>query len=398
MNISRRKFLGQSALATAGGLMVPMFLKGFDGKNTLFNNSNNKLVVIQFSGGNDGLNTVVPYQNDIYYQQRPNIAIKKSEVLKLTDELGFHPALQPLQKLYDNGELSIVNNVGYPNPDRSHFRSMDIWQTASDANEYLSTGWLGRYLDQNNQSNHQALEMDDSLSLALKGVEHSGFATSNPKQLQRTVKTPIIKALTKHHHEHEHDENVAYLYQTLANTVSSSDYLFEKAKAQSSTQNYPKNQLGRSLKQVAELIAAGSNTQVYYVTLGGFDTHANQIMTQERLLKAYAQAIEAFVKDLKQHNQWNETMVMTFSEFGRRVKENGSRGTDHGTAGNLYLMGGKLKKAGFYNAAPDLTKLDKGDLIHTMDFRRVYATLLNNWLKVDDQAILNKQFKSLGIV
>lgn len=398
MSISRRKFIGQSALATAGGLMVPMFLKGFDGRNTLFNNSNNKLVIIQFSGGNDGLNTVVPYQNDIYYQQRPNIAIKKSEVLKLTDELGFHPALQPLQKLYDNGELSIINNVGYPNPDRSHFRSMDIWHTASDASEYLSTGWLGRYLDQNNKSNHQALEMDDTLSLALKGMEHSGFATSDPKRLQRTVKTPIIKALTKHHHEHEHEENVAYLYQTLANTVSSSDYLFEKAKTQSSKQDYPKNQLGKSLKQTAELIISGSDTQIYYVTLNGFDTHANQIMSHERLLKAYAQAIAAFVKDLKQYNQWNDTMIMTFSEFGRRVKENGSRGTDHGTAGNLYLMGGKLKKAGFYNGAPNLSNLDKGDLIHSMDFRRVYATLLNKWLKVDDQTILNKQFKTLGIV
>ncbi|MCP4440822.1 MAG: DUF1501 domain-containing protein [Aureispira sp.] len=398
MSISRRKFLGQSALTAVGGMLIPSFLKGFDGRNTLLNNSSNKLVIIQFSGGNDGLNTIVPYQNDIYYQQRPNIAIKKSDVIKVTDELGFHPALKSLQGLYDNGDMSIINNVGYPNPDRSHFRSMDIWHTASNSNEYLSTGWLGRYLDKHNNNNHQALEMDDTLSLALKGIEHSGFAMSDPKRLQRTVKTPIVKALVKHHHDHDHEENVAYLYQTLANTVSSSDYLFEKAKTYSSSQSYPKNKLGKSLKQVAELIISGCDTQVYYVTLGGFDTHANQTMTQERLLKAYAESVSAFIKDLKQHNQWNDTMVMTFSEFGRRVKENGSRGTDHGTAGNLFLMSGKLKKAGFYNDAPDLTTLDKGDLIYNMDFRRVYATLLDKWLKVDDQAILNRQFKALSIV
>lgn len=399
-NISRRKFIQQSSLATTGTLMLPLFLRAFD-RPSLLNNKNRKLVVVQFSGGNDGLNAIVPYTNDIYYKNRPTIAIKASNVLKANDHLGFNPKLKILQQLYDSGDVCIINNIGYPNPDRSHFRSMDIWHTASDANEFLSTGWLGRYLDGNcvNCDNpHHAIEVDDTLSLALKGQEKSGFAMKNPNQLKNTTRSKIIQAVAKHHHEHEHEENVAYLYKTLNNTIASADYIYEKSKIYSSKAAYPKGKLGKELRQVAELIISEVDTQIYYVTISGFDTHNNQVNQQERLLEGYSEAMKAFVSDLKKNNKWNDTLVMTFSEFGRRVAENGSRGTDHGKGNNLYLMGGKLKKQGFYNQGPNLSQLDRGDVRFEVDFRNVYATILKNWLKTDDHLVLQKQFKSLGIV
>lgn len=398
--ISRRQFVQRSSLATAGTLWLPQFLQAFNQPHQLLN-QHKKLVVIQFSGGNDGLNAVVPYTNDLYYKNRPTIAVKASTVFKATDELGFHPKLKILQQLYDSGDLCVVNNIGYPNPDRSHFRSMDIWHTASNANEFLSTGWLGRYLDgqcMDCNNPHHAIEIDDTLSLALKGKERSGFAMKKPGQLYQTTRSKIVEAVVQHHHDHHHEEQVAYLYKTLVNTVASADYIYEKAKIYRSKKSYPKVKVGQELKQVAELIISGANTQIYYITIGGFDTHNNQVKQQERLFDAYSQAMTAFVADLKENKQWDDTLIMTFSEFGRRVAENGSRGTDHGKANNLYLMGGKLKKQGFYNQGPNLTALDRGDLQFEVDFRSVYATILQDWLKTDHQAVLQQQFKSLGIV
>lgn len=396
--MNRRNFIKKSTFATAGTMLVPMFLQACDAGLALNNNTDKKLVILQFTGGNDGLNSIVPFTNDIYYKSRPSIAIQAANILKANDELGFNPNLKILQKLYDNNEISIINNVGYPDPDLSHFRSMDIWHTASDANEFLSTGWLGRYLDGNCPNPHHALEIDDTLSLALKGQNKSGFAVSNPTQLRNTTQNKIIQAVAQSHHDHEHEENISYLYKTLANTVSSADYLFEKSKVYSSKESYPKGKFGKELKQVAELIISGCNTQIYYVSVGGFDTHSNQVNQQDKLLASYSESMMAFVQDLKNNNQWDNTLVMTFSEFGRRVAENGSRGTDHGKANNLYLMGGKIKKAGFYNNAPDLSKLDDGDLSFEVDFRRVYATVLKDWLQSTDAAVLTKSFDSLGIV
>ncbi|MCH2045532.1 MAG: DUF1501 domain-containing protein [Saprospiraceae bacterium] len=398
--ISRRNFLQKSAITTAGTMCVPFFLKAWEKSPNLFQSNGRRLVIIQFSGGNDGLNTMIPFEDDLYYSNRPNIAIAKKNVTKLNAYQGFNPAMSSLKNLYDSGDLAIVNSVGYPDPDRSHFRSMDIWHTASNANEYLSTGWLGRYLDKqcDDCQTHQIIEVDDSVSLALKGKQRSGFAVSDPNRLYHSINAPISKALVHHHHGHDHDENVSYLYKVLANTASSADYLFQQSKIYKSSVEYPQSSIGKDLKQVAELIISGSNTEVYYVTLGGFDTHANQKPQQERLLKAYAESVSAFVKDLKANDKWKDTLIMNFSEFGRRVKENGSRGTDHGAANNLYLMGGSLKKAGFYNNAPNLANLNKGDLAFEVDFRRVYADVLKSWLKVDDKMVLGSQFKPLGIV
>ncbi|MFK7774185.1 MAG: DUF1501 domain-containing protein [Saprospiraceae bacterium] len=396
--MKRRNFIKTSAIASTSA-MLPQFLKGVNSENIASSRQGKNLVVIQFSGGNDGLNTIIPYQNDLYYKNRPSLGIKANEVLKVSDSLGFNPAMESLRSLYDEGLMSIINSVGYPNPDRSHFRSMDIWHTASDSNEYLSTGWLGRYLDSNCsgcQSPHHALEVDDTLSLSLKGIEKSGFAMSNPNQLKRISDNKFLKSIV-HHHEHEHEENVEYLYKTLTDTHASANYLYQKSKVHKTKVKYPKGAFGNDLKQISELMTADADIKIYYANLGGFDTHVGQKNKQARLLKTYSNAMSAFVKDLKNNGLLDDTLIMTFSEFGRRVQQNASGGTDHGTANNVFLMGGNLKKKGFYNSAPDLKKLDKGDLIYQMDFRKIYATILEDWLDASPTKILGKQFEKIII-
>lgn len=402
MQTSRRDFLKHSSLATVGSMLIPSFLKSFELRANPLAQSDKILVIIQLSGGNDGLNTIVPYYNDIYYKSRPSLAIAKDKVLKINDEMGFNPAMQKFRELYDEGLVSIINSVGYPNPDRSHFRSMDIWQTGSGANEYLATGWLGRYLDSSCKAEicqpYQAIELDDSLSLAMKGERVKGLALQNPQKLYQSTHNPLFEQLKKAKATEDAGENVAYLYKTIAETASSADYIYNKSKVQKSTANYPQNALAKSMKTIAELIISGVQTQVYYVSLSGFDTHIRQNQQQDKLLEDYAGAVNAFVQDLKKYDKIKDVMVMTFSEFGRRVAQNGSNGTDHGTANNLFVINGDLKKAGFYNQAPNLTDLDDGDLKYQIDFRNIYATLLKKWLDADINTILGNQFEMINFV
>ncbi|HEU5290710.1 MAG TPA: DUF1501 domain-containing protein [Cyclobacteriaceae bacterium] len=396
---SRRSFIKQSALATAGTMLLPNFLKAFEIRPDFIQDSGKVLVVIQLSGGNDGLNTIIPYQNDLYYQHRPTLAISKSNVLKASDSLGFHPSLTKLNELYDQGYLSVINNVGYPNPDRSHFRSMDIWHTASDATEYLTTGWVGRYLDASCKDchvAHQAIEIDDTLSLALKGETIKGLGVKNPKKLYQILHNEFFQRVSKNIPTDSSNSELHYLYKTLAETTSSADYIYDKSKVYQSAVSYPNNEFAGQLKTVAELINSGIETKVYYVSLSGFDTHVRQQAVHERLLGIYAESVHAFISDLEKNNRFKDVMVMTFSEFGRRVAQNASNGTDHGTANNLFIMGKNLKQKGFINETPDLSKLDEGDLIHQIDFRSVYATVLNKWLGSNDEQILKKKFELLN--
>ena len=385
------------SLATAS-LMLPKFLKAFDGK-TMVPTGNKVVVVLQFSGGNDGLNTVIPIRNDIYYKSRPRLGIEKDKALLLTDEAGINPALPAFKELFDDGSLGIMNNVGYPNPDRSHFRSMDIWQSASDSDKYIYTGWLGRYLDA--QCNGcstptQALEVDDILSLALKGENSKGLAVKDPKRLYNTNHENYFKEINAAHVNGE--ETVDYLYKTLSETLSSADYIFKQSRLHPSSQIYPATETGKNLKTIASLIMSDINTKVYYLSLGSFDTHVNQENQQKRLFTELNDAIAAFVKDMKDNNRFQDVMIMTFSEFGRRVAQNASGGTDHGTANNMFFIGGGLKQKGLINAMPDLTNLNEGDLIHTVDFKNVYATVLRKWLDADDKDILGKQYDYMGFI
>ncbi len=397
MVIKRREFLQVGSLATAT-LMLPKFLKAFENKN-MVPPGNKVVVVIQFSGGNDGLNTVIPVRNDIYYRERPRLAIPKEKALLLNDEVGLNPALTAFKGLYDDGSLGILNGVGYPNPDRSHFRSMDIWQSASDSSEYVNTGWLGRYLDaqcQGCDKPTQALEIDDMLSLALKGDDRKGLAFRDPRRLYSSSNEKFYKDINKSHESTE--ETVDYLYKTMSDTLSSADYIYKQSQLHPTGQAYPNSELGKNLKTISSLILSDINTKVYYVSLGSFDTHVNQDTQQKRLFTELNDAVKAFTADMKSNNRFQDVLMMTFSEFGRRVSQNASNGTDHGTANNMFFIGGGLKEKGVLNPMPDLSNLNDGDLKHTVDFKNVYATVLNKWLGTDDKKVLGKKYDYLKFI
>jgi uncharacterized protein (DUF1501 family) len=389
----RRDFLKMSSLASTAVLM-PNFLRAFGMKAITFEGK--ILVVIQLSGGNDGLNTVIPFRNDDYYSLRPSISIAEAEVLKLSDSLGFHPALEGLKGIYDQGLMTILNNVGYPNPDRSHFRSMDIWHTGSSSSEYWYSGWLGRYLDSQcgkGKPVHSVLEIDDTLSLAVKGELKNAMGVTSPKMLYDSVRS--LHTITN---ENTGNDNLDFLYKTLADTKSSAAYLYDQSTIYQSSVTYPNTDLGKHLKTVAELIISGTETSAYYCDHSGFDTHFGQLGKQKNLLTQYSEAVTAFVEDLKANQKLKDVVIMTFSEFGRRVEQNASGGTDHGTANNVFIINGELKKPGIYNESPDLKNLDQGDLIYQIDFRNIYATILEKVLKVDDPSILKNQFNSLDFL
>ncbi|MGZ5134465.1 MAG: DUF1501 domain-containing protein [Flavitalea sp.] len=399
MVIRRRQFLQVGSLATAA-CMVPNFLKAFE-KKAMVPAGNKVLVVLQLSGGNDGLNTVIPIGNDIYYKSRPRLGITKELSLVLTDDVGLHPALTGFKELYDDGNLGILNSVGYPNPDRSHFRSMDIWHSASESNEYLYTGWLGRYLDAQCagcDKPTQALEIDDVLSMALKGDQAKGIAMRDPKRLYTTANEKYFREMISAHKDEAGEQPVDYLYKTMAETVSSADYIFQQSRLHPTSSVYPKTELGKSFQTIASLIFSDINTKVYYVSLGSFDTHINQGGQQQRLFTEMNDAVSSFVKDLKINGRFNDVLITTFSEFGRRVSQNASGGTDHGTANSMFFIGSGLKQKGLLNPLPDLNDLQDGDLKHKIDFKNVYATILKNWLNADDQKILGKQFDSLDFI
>lgn len=399
MYIKRKEFLKVGSLATAS-MLLPKFLKAFETINQM-PIGNKAVVILQLSGGNDGLNTVIPYRNDLYYKARPKLGIAKDKTLTLTDDAGLHPALKIFKTLHDDGHLAILNNVGYPNPDRSHFRSMDIWHTASTSNEYWTNGWVGRYLDaQCNGCNKptQAIEIDDVLSLALKGEAIKGIAVKDPRKLYGTANEKFFKDVIKNHKDGSGEQPVDYLYKTMAETLSSADYIFKQSRLHPTNATYPKTELANSLKTIASLIYSEINTKVYYVSLGSFDTHINQEGQQQRLFTEMNDAVGAFVKDLKENNRFNDVLLFTFSEFGRRVQQNASGGTDHGTANNMFLISGALKQKGLLNALPNLANLDEGDLKYNVDFKSVYATVLKKWLGANDTIILQNQYDYLSFI
>ncbi len=416
--MKRRDFVRYTALGSTA-LLVPGFLKGFerlsnpyfgDEGNAFASSGNRKiLVVVQLSGGNDGLNTVIPYRNDIYYKLRPTIGKTTNEVLRLNDDLGLNPGMTALKGLYDDGKLTVINSVGYPNPDRSHFRSMDIWQTASESNQFINTGWIGRYLDSNclgAQKPYSAIETDGSLSLAMKGKNQTGIALESPDAYFAMAHDKFIRAVTEKGNTSvlngednmQSKDNLHYLYKTLVESGSSAEYIYKTSRIYKSTFEYPNGEFGKNLKTIATLIVSGLDTSVYYISLGGFDTHDQQNQRQDKLLKEFSDGIGIFTDDLKANNRLDDVVIMTFSEFGRRVGQNASNGTDHGTANNMFIINGKLKKPGVFNESPDLTNLDDGDLVYKIDFKDVYGEILGNWLGADHEKILFRNHQSLGLI
>ena len=416
--MNRNDFLRQLGLLTGGiafGMQgIPMRAYAHNPLQLDMAGTNgNILVLVQLQGGNDGLNTVVPYQNDIYYQKRPTIAIPKDKVLPLTDQMGLNPAMSAFQELYGNGQLSIVQNVGYQSPNRSHFRSTDIWLSGSDADVYETEGWVGRYLTQKFPAYPITLP-EQPLAVQLGSVESMllqshvgsmGTVFDNPDAFYQLVKG--TSADTEAIPNTAAGEELKFLKQIAAQSIQYSDIIKKKADSGKNVVAYPNTGLGKQLCIVAELIAGGLTTPVYLTTIGGFDTHANQVTAgnvtsgqHATLLKMVADAVAAFTKDLAKQNLGDRVTVMTFSEFGRRVNQNGTTGTDHGTAAPLFVVG-KTVRGGIVGTAPDLKNLDSNDdLKFKNDFRQVYASVLRDHLGMDAataQGILGRSFETLPI-
>ena len=387
------------------------------------------LVVLQMAGGNDGLNMVVPYGDDAYYRARPRLGLAADKILKIDNYAGLNGKLTGLKSLYDEGHLAIVQGVGYPNPNRSHFRSTEIWQTASDAERNLTEGWIGRYFD------NCCAGADPTIGVAIGGEMPQAFAAktptgitfSQPEQFRWRPSEPSGGRMSTEefffrqlNEGGDSDESgitatdgasvaalsgktksdlstLDFLQRTALDAQLSSDKILEISRKYKSTVVYPPGQLAASLNIIARMIAGGLPTRVYYASQGGFDTHAGQMNAHERLMGELNESIAAFVADLKQQGNFNRILLMTFSEFGRRVAENANGGTDHGAAAPMFVLGGKVKP-GLYGKSPSLTDLDRGDLKFNTDFRSVYGTVLDQWLKAPSQVVLGSKFPALRIV
>jgi len=373
--MNRRNFLSLTGTYTGGLLLLPDFLQAFGSQNNLVVGEQ-CLVFIQLNGGNDGLNTFIPYENPLYYDLRTKIALSKDVVIGKNKGMAFHPALKDFAQMQQNGDLTILQNVGYPEPNRSHFRSQEIWQTATDSNKYINEGWLGRYLDLQCKE-HQptaGINLDSIDNLALKGIEPNAITVKDPNRFKvKNDKEETVKLS---------DNPQLDFVRKIANSVSEGSDDIQKALAKSTSEiSYPKTGLSKNLEWISRLIKGNLNSKVYYTSLGGFDTHDNQLGIHERKLTELNDAIFSFYQDLKKAQLLQNVTVVVFSEFGRRVKDNGN-GTDHGTAAPMFIIGGN-NKGTILGKNPNLSDLDNGDLKHEIDFRSVYATLLKQKMNFD---------------
>jgi len=386
--MNRRNFLSLTGTFTGGLLVLPEFLHAYGTSNSLITGEQ-CVVFIQLNGGNDGLNTFIPFENDLYYALRPKIALSKDEVIGKYNGMAFHPALKDFANMQQNGHLSVIQNVGYPEPNRSHFRSQEIWQTASDANKYMNEGWLGRYLDlQCKEHNPIAgINLDSIDNLALKGIEPNFITVKDPNKFKSNTETEVVKL--------SNNPQLDFV-RKIANSVSEGASEIQKALIKSKSENsYPKTGLGKNLEWIARLVKGNLNSKVYYTSLNGFDTHDNQLSIHKNKLTELNDAVFSFYTELKQANVLQNVTLVIFSEFGRRVKDNGN-GTDHGTAAPMFIIGGQ-NKGHIFGKNPNLTDLDNGDLKFEIDFRSIYASILEEKLNFNPKqiGIQNKKMEGL---
>jgi uncharacterized protein (DUF1501 family) len=427
---TRREFMQKGLVLLAATSTIPTFLdrtllamndphdspltqqpNGTDGKI---------LVVVQLSGGNDGLNTIIPFGDDAYYRNRPNLGHEAKTVLKIDNYLGLHPNLGPMKALFDAGQVAVVQGIGYPNPNRSHFRSMDIWHTAEPEREVAGTGWLGRYFDNAcpGCDPHVGVSIGETLPLSMKGdrvmplsfdrpenyryngrdkvryakLNSLATPTTQPDLIAPTPAKPVKKVQVA-----SASSQLDFLTRTAMDAQLSSDQILQITRNHKPPQQYPGGEFGNALKNVAAMIAGGLPTRVYYVSLGGFDTHAQERQRHDNLMTQFAQGVSAFWADMKTQRNDQRVLMMTFSEFGRRVQQNASGGTDHGAAAPMFLFGPSVKP-GIFGKHPSLTDLDQGDLKYNIDFRNVYATVLQGWMDAPSKPILGQQFKTMNIL
>lgn len=377
--MNRRNFLTLTGTFTGGTLLLPNFLHAFGSQSNLVVGEQS-LIFIQLNGGNDGLNTFVPFENPLYYALRPKIALSKEAVLAKNNGMAFHPALTGFAQMQQNGDLSIIQNVGYPNPVRSHFRSQEIWQTAVDSDKYNNRGWLGSYLDLSCKTSQPTagINLDSIDNLALKGNEPNSITVKNPNNFR-------TKLDGKNNEKLSENPQLDFV-RKIANSVSEGADDIQKALSNSKAEvSYPKTELAKNLEWIARLIKGNLNSKVYYTSLGSFDTHDNQLVLHNKKLTELNDALLSFYNDIKQAKLLQNTTIVVFSEFGRRAKDNGN-GTDHGTAAPVFIIGGN-NKGKIIGNNPNLSNLDNGDLKHEIDFRSIYASLLKQKMHFDPTKI-----------
>ena len=421
MLMTRRAMVRDGLLAVSAGMLVPtIFARAVraaqhaaaEGAGWAQAAQGRTLIVIQRAGGNDGLNTVVPYTDGHYAQLRPTLGLAASEVLPLNDRLALHSSLAKLKPYWQSDKLAIVEGVGYPNPSLSHFQAMDIWQTLDLAGQG-SQGWLGKYvagLVDRDGHPFQSLAMGTTLPTALRALNSDVPVVASPQNYRLQpdpaaprpsgdTPDPRLQALLKLYNTYPRSAPYAALLDaTAALATQGATGLADAERAYKPATTYPTSNLGRGLQVLAEVIASGLGLRVGYVTLGGFDTHADQKTTHATLLADLAASLSAFYDDLTAHGLAENVLVMTWSEFGRRVHENASEGTDHGTAAPLFVLGNGVT-GGVYGEPPDLSNLDAyGNLKFSVDFRSVYATVLDGWLGAPASAVLGGDFGNQGFL
>lgn len=402
--ISRRDMMKRGGMI-AVGLVAPRWLATVAQADMVKLGTNGKLdkdtvlVVCQLSGGNDGLNTFIPYANKTYYQMRPTIGVAESQVIKLNEQMGLNPALAPLESLYKKGQVAIVQNVGYPQANRSHFKSMDIWQSASPDSK-LRYGWIGRHMDTVAAANPvYALGLSTEKPLALAGKTASVPCFASLADIQNMIGDPDTERMLRDIQGMDAKAGSLESVVQKANrtALDAMDVLASQLTKYTPKETYNNDPFGNGFKQISQLIATSPQTRIVYFSSGGFDTHARQAETHTRLLTNFANAIASFQKEMEACGKADKVIVLVFSEFGRRVAENGSQGTDHGAAAPMMLIGKKVK-GGFHGPNPDLANLIQGDIQHKIDFRSVYAATLDKWIGGDSGVVLGQQFEHAPVI
>jgi uncharacterized protein (DUF1501 family) len=410
MFTSRRDFLKASVAGSsmiALGSSVPAFLTRTAAAAQTANQPGSRdtiLVVIQLTGGNDGLNTVIPYANEEYTRLRPTLRQPREQVQRINDEVGLHASLFQLSELLQDGKLCVVQGVGYPNPSQSHFRSMDIWQAARTTGE-LNEGWIGRALRAiPGAASFHLADQNEAAPLALNGAPIRVPSITSLSDFQLRVNGSGPSDINQQRSVIQASANPSgqpglldFVQRTSVNTYASSQRLQEISRNYTPATPYPATGLGNHLQLAAQLIDAGLGARLFYVSLGGFDTHSSQGGTHSGLLGQLGGAMNAFYRDMAQKGHGDRVLMMTFSEFGRRARENGSQGTDHGEAAPMFLVGGRVR-SGVVGAHPSLTNLSAGNLRHHTDFRQVYAAILDNWLGVNSRQVLGERFEPVNVL
>jgi uncharacterized protein (DUF1501 family) len=407
--ISRRRFVqGSAGVAVLGGA-VPRLLMGVADAQPLAGSSadpGNVLVVVQMGGGNDGLNTVIPYSDDAYHRVRPAIRINETTVLKIDERVGLNPVMAPLMDLYKDGKVAIVQGVGYPNPNRSHFEATQIWETAAPDRPF-NYGWLGRYLDrttarsaggvQDPAGAFKAVSLLDTIPTALEAQHVDVPAIGQLNTFGYNAGTKSQATVLYDGAKPGQSPYLSMIENTAREAIHGGEVLKAKTASYKPAAAYPSDPFSHQLQQAAAIISSGLGTRIVFVSIGSFDTHAGQRPQQDRLLGYLATGIKAFYADLAAHGMADQVLVMTFSEFGRRVAQNASNGTDHGTAAPLFLVGSRVK-GGLYGQQPSLSDLDQGDLKFNTDFRSVYATVIERWMGRDPADVIAGTFPQLALV